>query len=58
MFQQKNRLIDSGNDVLVGIKKLDIGDFAPLFFKTPKVNGFMSGNIRINDPFGKLGGNL
>ncbi|MGH2564336.1 MAG: hypothetical protein ACRDE5_07475, partial [Ginsengibacter sp.] len=46
--------IDSGNDVLVGIKKLDISDVAPLFFKTPKVNGFMSGNIRINDPFGKL----
>ena len=43
----------SSNDVVVGIKKLDIGDFAPLFIKTPKVNGFMSGNIRINDPFGK-----
>ncbi len=44
----------SSNDVIIGIKKLDIGDFAPLFIKTPKVNGFMSGNIRINDPFGKL----
>ncbi|MEP6926501.1 MAG: translocation/assembly module TamB domain-containing protein [Ginsengibacter sp.] len=44
----------SSNDVVVGIKKIDIGDFAPLFIKTPKVNGFMSGNIRINDPFGKL----
>ena len=43
----------SSNDVVIGIKKLDIGDFAPLFIKTPKVNGFMSGNIRINDPFGK-----
>lgn len=46
--------IGSSNDVLIGIKKLDIGDFAPLFMKTPKVNGFMSGNVRINDPFGKL----
>src|SRR6185503_9816628 len=27
--------------------------FAPLFIKTPKINGFMSGAIRINDPFGK-----
>ncbi|MEP6950214.1 MAG: translocation/assembly module TamB domain-containing protein [Ginsengibacter sp.] len=43
----------SSNDVIVGLKKLDIGDFAPLFIKTPKVNGFMSGSIRINDPFGK-----
>jgi hypothetical protein len=43
----------STNDVIVGIKKLDIGDFAPLFIKTPRIAGFMSGNIRINDPFGK-----
>ena len=43
----------SSNDVVIGIKQLDIGDFAPLFIKTPKLNGFMSGNIRINDPFGK-----
>ncbi|MEO8763482.1 MAG: translocation/assembly module TamB domain-containing protein [Ginsengibacter sp.] len=43
----------SSNDVVISIKKLDIGDFAPLFIKTPKVNGLMSGNIRINDPFGK-----
>jgi TamB, inner membrane protein subunit of TAM complex len=46
--------VDSGNNVLVGLRKIDIADFAPLFFKTPKVNGFISGNIRINDPFGKL----
>ena len=50
--------LDSGNDVLVGIKKLDVADFAPLFFKTPKINGFMSGNIRIADPFGKLAVNF
>jgi TamB, inner membrane protein subunit of TAM complex len=43
-----------GNDVLVDLKKLDIGDFAPLFIKTPKVNGLMSGNIRIGDPFGAI----
>ncbi len=50
--------VDSGNDVLVGLKKLEVGDFAPLFFKTPKINGLMSGNIRINNPFGKLGRKL
>jgi hypothetical protein len=43
----------SDNDVVVGLKKLDIGDFAPFFIKTPKIDGFMSGDIRINDPFGK-----
>ncbi len=46
---------DSSNDLIVGIKKLNIGDFAPLFEKQVKVNGLMSGDIRINDPFGKLG---
>jgi hypothetical protein len=46
--------IGNSNDVIIGLKKLNIGDFAPLFIKTPKVNGLMSGNIRINDPFEKL----
>ena len=46
--------IGSSNDVVIGIKKINISDFAPLFFKTPKVEGFMTGNVRINDPFGKV----
>jgi TamB, inner membrane protein subunit of TAM complex len=46
--------IGSSNDVVVGIKSLEIGDFAPFFTKEVKVDGLMSGNIRINDPFGKL----
>ncbi len=46
--------IGSSNDVVIRIKKINIGDFAPLFIKTPKVDGLMTGNIRINDPFGKL----
>ncbi len=46
--------IGSSNDVLIALKNLDIGDISPLFIKTPKVNGLMSGNIRINDPFGNL----
>ncbi len=46
--------IGSGNDVIVGISKLNVGDFAPLFEKQVKVNGLMSGDIRINDPFGNL----
>ncbi|MGH2564465.1 MAG: hypothetical protein ACRDE5_08130, partial [Ginsengibacter sp.] len=46
--------IGSSNDVVIGIKKINIGDFAPLFIKTPKLEGLMTGNVRINDPFGKL----
>ena len=49
---------DSTNDILVGMKKINVADFAPLFFKTPKINGLMSGDIRINDPFGKLAVNF
>lgn len=46
--------ISSSNDVLIGIKQLNIGDITPFFLKTPVLNGLMSGNIRIKDPFGKL----
>lgn len=46
--------IGSSNDVVIGIKNLIIGDIAPFFIKEPKLNGLISGNIRINDPFGKL----
>ena len=49
---------DSTNDILIGMKKIDVADLAPLFFKTPKINGLMSGSIRINDPFGKLAVNF
>ena len=42
------------NDVLIGIKKLHIADVAPLFIKTPTLNGIMTGNIRITEPFGKM----
>ncbi len=44
----------SSNDVVVGVNNLNIGDLAPLFTKTVSVNGFMTGLIRVNDPFGKL----
>ncbi|MDQ2863251.1 MAG: hypothetical protein M3R50_06315, partial [Bacteroidota bacterium] len=43
-----------GNDVLIGIKKLHIGDIMPLFMKEPGLTGIMTGNIRVKDPFGKI----
>ncbi|MEO8109132.1 MAG: translocation/assembly module TamB domain-containing protein [Ginsengibacter sp.] len=46
--------IGSSNDVVIGLKNLDIGDIAPLFTRQVNVDGRMTGNIRINDPFGKL----
>lgn len=44
---------DSTNNVMIDLKKIDIGDFAPLFFKSPQVSGYMSGNVSIKDIFGK-----
>ncbi|MEP6582900.1 MAG: translocation/assembly module TamB domain-containing protein [Ginsengibacter sp.] len=46
--------IGSSNDVIIGLKNLNIGDIAPLLTKSVSVNGLMTGAIRVNDPFGKL----
>ena len=45
--------IASSNDVIISLTGLDIGDFAPLFIREPSLNGYMNGNIRIYDLFGK-----
>ena len=37
IFQQNHLQHGSSNDVVIGLKKMNIGDFAPLFIKTPKV---------------------
>ncbi|MGN6249273.1 MAG: translocation/assembly module TamB domain-containing protein [Ginsengibacter sp.] len=44
----------SGNDVMVAVQNLEIGDFSPMFLKSPQLGGLLNGNIRINDPFGKM----
>ena len=46
--------VGSSNDLLIGINNLSVGDIVPLFTKTIKVDGNMTGLIRVNDPFGKL----
>jgi hypothetical protein len=46
--------IGNSNDVIVAVQNLIVEDFTPLFMKTPKVNGLLNGNIRVNDPFGKM----
>jgi hypothetical protein len=46
--------VGNANDVFVEIKKINIGDIVPFFFKSPKFEGLMSGHIKINDPFGDM----
>ncbi len=46
--------VGSNNDVLVDIKKIDIGDIAPFFIRSPRFEGSMTGHLKINDPFGNM----
>ncbi|MEO6904776.1 MAG: translocation/assembly module TamB domain-containing protein, partial [Ginsengibacter sp.] len=47
-------LVDSSNDIIVAIQNLVVEDITPLILKSPKLEGLLNGNIRVNDPFGKL----
>jgi hypothetical protein len=42
------------NDLKVEMKKVNIGDFTPYLVKTNRIEGILSGNISLTDPFGKL----
>lgn len=42
------------NDVKVDLKKIAIGDFLPFVLKDPRLEGSLSGNITIADPFNNL----
>ncbi len=46
--------IGNSNDVIIAVQNLVVEDFTPLVLKTPQLNGLLNGNIRINDPFGKM----
>jgi len=41
------------NDVLIGVTKVSIIDITPYIFKEPKLEGLLTGNIKIADIFGK-----
>ena len=43
------------NDILVAVQNVVVEDVAPFFIKTPKLQGLLNGNIRVADPFGKMG---
>ncbi|HJY22105.1 MAG TPA: hypothetical protein VJ279_04420, partial [Hanamia sp.] len=46
--------IGNSNDVIIATQNLIVEDITPFFMKTPKVNGLLNGNVRINDPFGNM----
>lgn len=42
------------NDLLVDLKKINLGDIAPYFLPKNRLEGMLSGNIKIEDPTGDL----
>ena len=46
--------IGSSNDVVVTLKKVTLEDFTPFFLKQPKIEGRVTGEVRISDPFKNL----
>jgi hypothetical protein len=43
----------NSNDVVVNLQQVNLDDFVPFVFKQPKIEGEMTGVVRIKDPFGK-----
>ena len=45
--------IGNSHDVVVRLKEVNAGDFVPFVLKTPKLEGQVTGTLRMLDPFGK-----
>jgi TamB, inner membrane protein subunit of TAM complex len=45
--------IGNSNDIVVTLKKVSIDELAPLVVKKPRLEGLISGVVRITDPFGR-----
>ena len=43
-----------GTDLNVQLKKINIGDFAPFFVKSNRLEGLLTGNVVVSDPFGNM----
>ncbi len=43
-----------GTDLGIDLKKINIGDFAPFFVKSNRLEGLLTGTVTINDPFGNM----
>lgn len=46
--------IGDWNDLLVELTKINVGDFAPFFMPHNRLEGLVSGNLLIEDPFSNL----
>lgn len=46
--------IGNTNDIRVDLKKINIGDFTPFVVKNMRLEGLLTGNINVLDPFGKF----
>lgn len=44
----------ASNDLLVDLKKVNLGDFAPYFMPRNRLEGLISGNVKIEDPTNNL----
>ena len=44
----------NSNDVVVQLKKLNLGDILPFVLKDPRLEGLLTGTVRLIDPFGNL----
>lgn len=44
----------NSNDLRIDLKKINIGDFAPFFVKENRLEGLLSGQVDVIDPFGKM----
>ena len=47
-------LTGGGNDIMLAVQNLILSDFTPIFLKSPELEGLLNGNLRVNDPFGKM----
>lgn len=45
--------ISNSNDIYINLKNIIVSDITPLFFKSPRVDGMLSGTTLITDPYRK-----
>jgi hypothetical protein len=46
--------IGNTNDIKVELKKVNIGDFTPYILKNMRLEGLLTGNVSVLDPFGRF----
>jgi hypothetical protein len=46
--------IGTGNDIVIELKKFEVGDFLPYFLTDPRLEGTVTGRIDVINPLGKI----